>query len=98
MMAKLQADAREKFGAPLVILYSWPDEQTRERYGDSKVAQPQLVETLVRLRRLGAPMLGESTATFGTDVEKLLIPHDGHPSSVTTDLIAARLKKLLDGP
>jgi hypothetical protein len=97
MMAKLQADAREKFGAPLVILYSWPDEQTRHRYGDSKVAQPLLVDTLVRLRKLGAPMLGESAATFGTDVTKLLIPHDGHPSAVTTDLIASRLKKLLDG-
>ena len=98
MMAKLQADARAKFGAPLVILYSWPDEQTKQRYGDSKVAQPLLVDTLVRLRKLGAPMLGESAATSGTDVAKLLIPHDGHPSAVTTELIAAALKKLLQAP
>lgn len=97
MMAKLQAEARAKFNAPLVILYSWPDEQTRQRYGDSKVAQPLLVETLVRVRKLGAPMLGESAATHGADVKTLLIPHDGHPSAVTTGLIAAALKKLLEG-
>jgi len=97
MMAKLQADAREKFGAPLVIVYSWPDEQTRHRYGDSKVEQPLLVETLVRLRKLGAPMFSESSATFGQDVDKLMIPHDGHPSAFTSELIAAALKKLLQG-
>lgn len=97
LMAKLQADAREKFGAPLVIVYSWPDEQTRHRYGDSKVEQPLLVETLVRLRKLGAPMFSESSATFGQDVDKLMIPHDGHPSAFTSELIAAALKKLLQG-
>ena len=97
MMAKLQADAREKFGAPLVIVYSWPDEQTRHRYGDSKVEQPLLVETLVRLRKLGAPMFSESSATFGQDVGKLMIPHDGHPSAFTSELIAAALKKTLQG-
>jgi len=97
LMAKLQADAREKFGAPLVIVYSWPDEQTRHRYGDSKVEQPLLVETLTRLRKLGAPMFSESSATFGQDVAKLMIPHDGHPSAFTSELIAAALKKLLQG-
>ncbi|WP_422032826.1 hypothetical protein [Reyranella sp.] len=98
LMAKLQADAREKFGAPLVIIYSWPDEQTRHRYGDSKVEQPLLVETLVRLRKLGAPMFSESSATYGQDVRNLMIPHDGHPSAFTSELIAAALKKLLQGP
>lgn len=97
MMAKLQADARAKFGAPLVIVYSWPDEQTRHRYGDSKVEQPLLVETLVRLRKLGAPMFSESSATYGQEVERLMIPHDGHPSAFTAELIAAALKKLLQG-
>ncbi len=98
LMAKLQAEARAKFGAPLVIVYSWPDEQTRHRYGDSKVEQPLLVDTLVRLRKLGAPMVGESATTFGRDARTLAIPHDGHPSALTTDLIAAALKKLLQGP
>lgn len=97
MMAKLQADAREKFGAPLVIIYSWPDEQTTQRYGDSKIAQPMLVDTLVRVRKLGAPMFSESSATNGVEFSKLMIPHDGHPSAVTTELIAVALKKKLDG-
>lgn len=98
MMAKLQVYAREKFGAPLVIVYSWPDEQTKHRYGDSKIAQPMLVDTLVRLRKLGAPMVGESATTHGMDSTKLMIPHDGHPSALTTELIAAAVKKLLNGP
>lgn len=97
MMAKLQVEARAKFGAPLVILYSWPDEQTRQRYGDSKIAQPLLVDTLVRLRKFGAPMLGEAAITNGTDLPKLVIPHDGHPSALATEMIATALKKLLDG-
>lgn len=98
LMAKLQVQAREKFGAPLVILYSWPDEQTRHPNSDSKVEQPVLVETLVRLRKLGAPMLGESATTAGRDHRTLAIPHDGHPSALATDLIAAALKKLLEAP
>lgn len=97
MMARLQADARAKFNAPLVIVYSWPDEQTKQRYGDSKVAQPLLVEALVRLRKLGAPMMSETAATAGADVKNLMIPHDGHPSAFTTDLIAAYLTKVIDG-
>lgn len=98
LMAKLQTQAREKFGAPLVILYSWPDEQTRHPNSDSKVEQPVLVETLVRLRKLGAPMLGESATSSGRDPRTLAIPHDGHPSALATELIAAALKKLLASP
>jgi len=42
-------------------------------------------------------MFSESSATFGQDVAKLMIPHDGHPSAFTTELIATALKKLLQG-
>ncbi len=81
MMAKLQAEARAKFNAPLVIIYSWPDESTQNRYGDSKVEQPLLVATLVKLRKLGAPMLSVADATQGETAARLMIPHDGHPSA-----------------
>ena len=42
------------------------------------------------LRRLGAPMFSESSATYGQEVGKLMIPHDGHPSAFTAELIATR--------
>jgi hypothetical protein len=61
------------------------------------VEQPLLVETLVRLRKLGAPMFSESSATYGQEVGRLMIPRDGHPSAFTAELIAAALKKLLQG-
>lgn len=96
MMAKLQAEARAKFNAPLVIIYSWPDESTQNRYGDSKVEQPLLVATLVKLRKLGAPMLSVADATQGETAARLMIPHDGHPSAYSTERIAIALKKLLD--
>ena len=98
MMAKLQAEARAKFGAPLIIIYSWPDETTRNLYGNSKVEQPLLVETLVKLRKLGAPMVSVADATQGETAERLLIPHDGHPSAYSTERIAAALKKQLGAP
>ena len=97
MMAKLQAEARAKFNAPLVIIYSWPDESTQNRYGDSKVEQPLLVATLVKLRQLGAPMLSVADATQGETAARLMIPHDGHPSAFSTERIAIALKKLLGG-
>lgn len=96
MMAKLQEEARAKFNAPLVIIYSWPDESTQNRYGDSKVEQPLLVATLVKLRRLGVPMLSVADATQGEAAARLMIPHDGHPSAFSTERIAIALKKLLD--
>lgn len=97
MMAKLQAEARAKFNAPLIIIYSWPDESTQNRYGDSKVEQPLLVATLVKLRQLGAPMLSVADATQGETAARLMIPHDGHPSAFSTERIAIALKKLLGG-
>jgi hypothetical protein len=97
MMAKLQAEARAKFNAPLIIIYSWPDESTQNRYGDSKVEQPLLVATLAKLRQLGAPMLSVADATQGETAARLMIPHDGHPSAYSIGRIATALKKLLEG-
>ena len=37
MMARLQQYAREKFGAPLIVIYSWPDENERPGHGESEL-------------------------------------------------------------
>ena len=46
MMVRLQQFSREKFGAPFVVIYSWPDENSRTAHGESEFAQPMLVGVL----------------------------------------------------
>ncbi len=94
LMARLQKLVREKFGAPLIVIYSWPDETSGSSYGDSKL----LVVVLNRLRDLGIPLLSVDSLTRKMDVSLLLIPHDGHPTAYTYELIANELKRRLIAP
>ena len=82
MMARLQQFARDKFGAPLVVIYSWPDETDRPGHGESEFAQPMLVGVLARLRKLGIELVSVNQLTKTYDVSRLLIPHDGHPNAL----------------
>lgn len=95
MMARLKAFAREKFEAPLVIVYSWPDEKSTGVHGTSEFAQGMLVDILARVRKLGVEMVRVDDITNNLPVEELLIPHDGHPSAYSNALIADALKKRL---
>lgn len=95
MMARLQQYAREKFDAPLVVVYSWPDEKSRGPHGDSAVNQSELVDVIVQLRKLGVELVRVDDLTSGEPIDKLLIPHDGHPTRYTNELIADELKKRL---
>jgi hypothetical protein len=97
LLARLQKFVREKFDAPLIAVYSWPDEQSGPGYGTSEFAQPMLVDVLKRVRALGIPLLSVNALTRDIPVDKLLIPHDGHPTAFTNGLIAAELKKRLIG-
>jgi hypothetical protein len=98
MMARLQQFARDKFKAPLVIVYSWPDETSRPGHGSTEFAQPALVDVLARLRKLGIPLVSVDQAVKGRTVEELLIPHDGHPKELTNELVAKALKERLSKP
>ena len=95
MMVRLQQYSRDKFGAPFVVIYSWPDETSHPGHGESEFAQPMLVGVLERLRKLGIPLISVDHVTGEYDVSQLLIPHDGHPNAFTTGLIAAELKRYL---
>ena len=95
MLARLQHYAREMFDAPLVAVYSWPDEKSGPGYGSSEFAQPMLVDVLARVRQLGIPLVSVNALTHDMPVGKVLIPHDGHPSAFTNGLIAAELKRRL---
>lgn len=98
MMARLQQYAREKFKAPLVVVYSWPDEKTGGPHGDSAIDQPMLVDVIARMRKLGIELVRVDDLTSGQPLDKLLIPHDGHPTIFTNELIATELKKRLIKP
>ena len=95
MMAQLQQYAREKFNAPLVVVYSWPDEKSRGIHGDSVIDQSMLVDVIVQMRKLGIELIRVDDLTSGQPVDKLLIEHDGHPRRFTNELIAAELKRRL---
>lgn len=98
IMARLQQYAREKFNAPLIVIYSWPDEHAKEgAWAGAVVTQPELVAVLSRLRRLGMQLIAVDRLTWMYDVSKILIPHDGHPNAFSNELIAGELKKRLNG-
>ncbi len=97
LMVRLQTLAREKFGAPLVVVYSWPDESSGPHHDNSDVTQPLLVSILAGLRRHGMPMISVDGLEAGYDQSRLLIPHDGHPTALANRLIAAELKRRLAG-
>lgn len=98
MLARLQAFVREKFEAPLVLAYSWPDEKSPTGHGTSEYDQKVLVGIMARIQKLGMPMVRVDTAVGPTPVSQLLIPHDGHPSALQNELVAKALKKELIGP
>jgi hypothetical protein len=94
LMVRLQQLSREKFGAPLIVVYSWPDEVHRKGYGDAEF----LIGVLNRLRQAGIALLSVDNLTSKIDMSLLLIPHDGHPTAYTYELIAGELKRRLAAP
>jgi len=97
LMVRLQQLAKEKFNAPLLVIYSWPDETSGPHHDNSEVAQPKLVSILAGLRQRGIPLLSVDKLTNGYDVSKLLFIQDGHPRPFTDGLIAGELKRRLIG-
>jgi hypothetical protein len=95
MLARLQHYVREKFNAPLIAIYSWPDETSKPGYGISEFAQPALVEVLKRIRKLGIPLLAVDTLTRFYQPSEVLILHDGHPNALTNHMLAVELKRRL---
>lgn len=95
LMARLQVLSREKFSAPLIVVYSWPDETSQDSYGAST---DFLVTVLNRLRKLGIPLVSVDRLTSNINVSRLLIPHDGHPTAYTYELIAGELTRRLKAP
>ncbi|MFZ5784565.1 MAG: hypothetical protein ACOY4R_30590 [Pseudomonadota bacterium] len=95
LMQRLHEDVRAKFGVPLYVVYSWPDETSGTGYAQQGIAQPMLIDVLARLRKAGMILVAVDQLTGKYDVSQLLIPHDGHPNAFTNQLIAADLARRL---
>lgn len=95
LMRRLHEDVRARFGVPLYVVYSWPDETSGSGYGQQGIAQSMLVDVLARLRKAGMTLVAVDQLTGKYDVSQLLIPHDGHPNAFTNELIAADLARRL---
>lgn len=95
MVERLQALAREKFGAPLVVVYQWPDRPGPPETGTDFDRQG-LLAIFDRLRRLEAPLVSVVGLLDGIEVSRWTIPHDGHPSALVDHLVAAELKRRLN--
>lgn len=96
LVRRLQALARERLGAPLIVICSWPDETTLPRFdGLGPEAQARLVAILVDLRDGGIPVVAVNPLTLHRDPATIAIPHDGHPTAFTDGLIAEALQRRL---
>lgn len=79
LMVRLRDLVRDKLGAPLVVIYSWSDDDTPTG------------RVIGRLREAGIPLVRVNDFTRDYDMARLLIPHDGHPTLLTNKLIAQGL-------
>ncbi len=95
LMVRLQALAKEKLNAPLVAVYSWPDETSGSSYGGDEAEQALLVSLLHRLRERGIMLVSVDDLTSYNADYRLMLPYDGHPTALVNELIAAELKRRL---
>jgi len=86
LFVRLQQLARERLGAPLYVIYSWP--------ADVPPNDP-LMKLLDRLRQAGIPLIDADEMTSGHARDDLVIPYEGHPTALQTRLVAAGLKQRL---
>ncbi|MGE3743328.1 MAG: hypothetical protein AB7I59_27935, partial [Geminicoccaceae bacterium] len=95
MIARLRAEARERFGAPLVVVHQLPDQALPPDGSEGREAM--LRATFARLRRLDIMPVSVAALMEGTPQSQQAIVHDGHPTALTYGRIAGELKRILIG-
>jgi hypothetical protein len=98
LVGRLQVLARERLGAPLILVYQWPDEDAPPEESSWGYPQPLLKEIFARLRGMGIPLVSVAELMAGIEVSRQIIEHDGHPSALTNQRIALELKRRLASP
>jgi hypothetical protein len=87
LIARLNDLVRERYNAPLVLVYFWPEGANEQEY----------VDILDAIRPLGLPMVSARTIIRqGSDWPLYFFPHDGHPNPTLNGRIAQELLKVLD--
>lgn len=94
LVSRLGHFSREKFGAPLYLIYSWPD-ASEGVYDSRGNGGSMLIDVLERLSALDVTLISAQKVTLEYPLEDLLIPHDGHPSALTNKLVAQALARLV---
>jgi hypothetical protein len=91
LLARLRDLVRTRYGAPLVVLYDWPD---REVPGDT---DQQYLPTFRAVQALNIPLV--SVRKVMGPVERwpeFVIPHDAHPNARLTAGLAAELVPFIE--
>jgi hypothetical protein len=97
LMKRLRQLVREKFDAPLLVMYSWLDDSSWPDENLSPAGHGTLVRLMDRLRAGRFPMMFADHETKGYETDVLQIPHNGHPSAFANGLLARELRhRLLD--
>jgi hypothetical protein len=92
LLARLKELVQDRFGAPLVLIYQWPDEMVE---GANDL---DLIPTFHAIQALGMPMVSVRQI-IGQRPENwhlYAIPHDGHPNARLDALVAKALLKALE--
>lgn len=91
LVSRLADLVRVRLNVPLIVIYSWPDEESHPNYSDWDAPQAFLVDTIVDLRRRGIELVSMNNLIVGQDPARLLIAHDGHPTAFSNGLLAREL-------
>lgn len=96
LIGRLQALARERFGAPLIVIYQWPDETSDAKDWHPDYRQQWLKAVFARVRGLGTSLVSVGELMDGTKLSERIIVHDGHPTALVNYRIAIELKRRLN--
>lgn len=91
LVARVRDLVRARYGAPLIVLYTWPDQefpsQTDLQYLPAFRALQALDIPLVSVPKVMGP---------GEQWKEFVIPHDGHPNARLTSALAAELVSFIE--
>jgi hypothetical protein len=91
LTSRLRDVVRERFRAPLVMVYDWPDQRVQGEF-DQRHAP-----IFKALKRLGLPYVQVRDIIDPMDNwHNFFIPHDGHPNAMLDARIARDLLKTMD--
>lgn len=90
LIARLRELVRQRYGAPLVVLYDWPD------HDDPAASDGQYVPVFQALAALDVPLVPVRKVMGPVERwNEFVIPHDAHPNARLTSGLAAELVSYL---